>query len=107
MIRPTELRYIKKTNILSITFEDGYSSNMTSEYLRCFSPSAEVKGHGPGQEKLQINKEDVVIDKLEPVGNYAVRIILMMAMTQDSIHGSIYIIFVKIIKIIGIIILRD
>ena len=53
MIRPTELRYIKKTNILSITFEDGYSSNMTSEYLRCFSPSAEVKGHGPGQEKLQ------------------------------------------------------
>ena len=75
MIRPTELRYIKKTNILSITFEDGYSGNMTSEYLRCFSPSAEVKGHGPGQEKLQINKEDVAIDKLEPVGNYAVRII--------------------------------
>ena len=52
MIKPTELRYIKKTNTLSITFEDGYSSDITSEYLRCFSPSAEVKGHGPGQEKL-------------------------------------------------------
>ena len=75
MIKPTELRYIKKTNTLSITFEDGFSNDITSEYLRCFSPSAEVKGHGPGQEKLQINKEDVAIDKLEPVGNYAVRII--------------------------------
>ena len=75
MIKPTELRYIKKTNTLSITFEDGFSNDITSEYLRCFSPSAEVKGHGPGQEKLQINKEDVAIDKLEPVGNYAVRIV--------------------------------
>ena len=56
MIKPTELRYIKKTNTLSITFEDGFSNDITSEYLRCFSPSAEVKGHGPGQEKLQINK---------------------------------------------------
>ena len=47
MIKPTELRYIKKTNTLSITFEDGFSGDITSEYLRCFSPSAEVKGHGP------------------------------------------------------------
>ena len=44
MIRPTELRYIKKTNILSITFEDGYSSNMTSEYLRCFPHLQKLKG---------------------------------------------------------------
>ena len=75
MIKPTELRYIKKTSTLSITFEDGFSNDITSEYLRCFYPSAAVKGHGPGQEKLQINKEDVSIDKLEPVGNYAVRIV--------------------------------
>ena len=50
MIKPTELRYIKKTSTLSITFEDGFSNDITSEYLRCFSPSAEVKGHGPGLE---------------------------------------------------------
>ena len=56
MIKPVELRYIKKTNTLSITFEDGYSSNMTSEYLRCFSPSAE-EGHGPDR-RSQVNKED-------------------------------------------------
>ena len=75
MIKPLEIRYIKKNNILSLSFEDGLKENLTIEYLRCFSPSAEVKGHGPGQEKLQINKEDVTIDRLEPVGNYAVRII--------------------------------
>ena len=50
MIKPTEIRYIKKTNTLSLTFEDGLNVNLTSEYLRCFSPSAEVKGHAPGQE---------------------------------------------------------
>ena len=52
----------KNMSIIEGTFEDGFSNDITSEYLRCFSPSAEVKGHGPGQEKLQINKEDVVID---------------------------------------------
>ena len=56
MIKPTELRYIKKTNTLSIIFEDGFSGDITSEYLICFSPSAEVKGHGPGQEVLQVDK---------------------------------------------------
>ena len=53
MIKPIEIRYIKKNNILSLTFEDGLKENLTIEYLRCFSPSAEVRGHGPGQEKLQ------------------------------------------------------
>ena len=47
MIKPTEIRYIKKTNTLALTFEDGVNANLTTEYLRCFSPSAEVKGHGP------------------------------------------------------------
>ena len=60
--------------IITISFEDGLSANLTAEYLRCFSPSAEVRGHTPGQEKLQTNKEDVAIDKIEPVGNYAVQL---------------------------------
>ena len=75
MIKPTEIRYIKKTNTLSLTFEDGLSADLTSEYLRCFSPSAEVKGHGPGQEVLQKGKENVGIDNIEPIGNYAVKLI--------------------------------
>ena len=75
MIKPTEIRYIKKTNTLSLTFEDGLNVNLTSEYLRCFSPSAEVKGHAPGQEVLQKGKENVGIDNIEPVGNYAVKLI--------------------------------
>ncbi|MBT4462299.1 MAG: DUF971 domain-containing protein [Gammaproteobacteria bacterium] len=75
MIKPTEIRYIKKTNTLSLSFEDGISANLTTEYLRCFSPSAEVKGHGPGQEVLQKGKENVSIDAIEPVGNYAIKII--------------------------------
>ena len=74
MIKPIEIRYIKKTNTITISFEDGLSANLTAEYLRCFSPSAEVRGHTPGQEKLQTNKEDVTIDKIEPVGNYAVQL---------------------------------
>ena len=75
MIKPIEIRYIKKNNILSLTFEDGLKENLTIEYLRCFSPSAEVRGHGPGQEKLQKGKEDVRLDKIEPVGNYAVKLV--------------------------------
>ena len=75
MIKPTEIRYIKKTNTLSLTFEDGLNADLTAEYLRCFSPSAEVKGHGPGQEVLQKGKENVAVDSIEPIGNYAVKLI--------------------------------
>ena len=75
MIKPTEIRYIKKTNTLSLTFEDGLNADLTSEYLRCFSPSAEVKGHGPGQEVLQKGKENVGIDQIEPVGNYGIKLV--------------------------------
>ena len=74
MIKPIEIRYIKKNNILSLTFEDGLKENLTIEYLRCFSPSAEVRGHGPGQETLQLNKQDVTIKSLAPMGNYAIAI---------------------------------
>ena len=82
MIKPTEIRYIKKTHTLSLTFEDGLSANLTAEYLRCFSPSAEVKGHGPGQEVLQKGKENVGVDDIEPVGNYAVKL------TFDDGHNT-------------------
>ena len=75
MIKPLEIRYIKKTNTVALSFEDGISADLTTEYLRCFSPSAEVKGHGPGQEVLQKGKENVYIDAIEPVGNYAIKII--------------------------------
>ena len=60
MIKPTELRYIKKTNTLSITFEDGYSSDITSEYLRCFSPSAEVKGMGLDKKNFKLTKKTLL-----------------------------------------------
>ena len=85
MIKPIEIRYIKKNNILSLTFEDGLKENLTIEYLRCFSPSAEVRGHGPGQEKLQKGKEDVRLDKIEPVGNYAVKLVF-----DDGHDSGIY-----------------
>lgn len=71
---PTEINYHKKSRILDIAFADDQRCQLTAEFLRVHSPSAEVRGHGPGQEVLQIGKEDVAIDQIEPVGNYAVRL---------------------------------
>lgn len=71
---PTELNLHRKSRVLEITFNDGSHFNLPCEYLRVFSPSAEVRGHGPGQEKLQVGKEEVGIDQILPVGNYAVSI---------------------------------
>jgi DUF971 family protein len=73
-IVPTELNYHKKSRVLEIAFGDQPRCRLTAEFLRVHSPSAEVRGHGPGQEVLQIGKEDVGIDRIEPVGNYAVRL---------------------------------
>ena len=72
--KPTELNLHRKSRVLEISFEDGARYNLSCEYLRVFSPSAEVRGHGPGQETLQVGKEEVGIDQLLPVGNYAVSI---------------------------------
>ncbi len=69
---PTEINLHRQSRVLEITFDDGAQFNLPCEYLRVFSPSAEVQGHGPGQRVLQIGKEDVNIDRIEPVGNYAV-----------------------------------
>ena len=71
---PTELTYHQKSHTLEIAFNTGERYELSAEYLRVYSPSAEVQGHGPGQEVLQIGKQDVNIDKIEQVGNYAVQL---------------------------------
>lgn len=72
---PTDLTLHRASRELEITFDDGFNKRLPCEYLRVFSPSAEVRGHGPGQEVLVVGKEDVNIDRIEPVGNYAVKLI--------------------------------
>ena len=72
--RPTEIKLHQKSRILEIAFDDGKRFSLPCEYLRVFSPSAEVRGHGPGQEVLQVGKRDVGIKEIEPVGVYAVKL---------------------------------
>ncbi|WP_455366002.1 gamma-butyrobetaine hydroxylase-like domain-containing protein [Kaarinaea lacus] len=72
--RPTDINLHQKSRTLEITFEDGKTFSLPCEYLRVYSPSAEVRGHGPGQEVLQVGKENVNIEKIEPVGNYAIQL---------------------------------
>ena len=71
---PVDLRFNKARAELHLTFDDGAEFTLPYELLRVESPSAEVKGHGPGQEQLVWGKRDVAIAKLEPVGSYAVKI---------------------------------
>jgi DUF971 family protein len=71
---PTEIMLSQQGSLLTIRFESGESLSISAELLRVESPSAEVKGHGPGQETLQWGKRDVTIMRIEPVGNYAVRL---------------------------------
>ena len=73
--QPSEIRLRKKSRQLAVDFADGSQFEMSFEYLRVHSPSAEVKGHGPGQEVLQTGKENVQITALEPIGHYAIRIV--------------------------------
>ncbi|HRP74879.1 MAG TPA: DUF971 domain-containing protein [Rhodocyclaceae bacterium] len=70
---PTDITLHRKSRVLDIAFDDGSRFSLPFEYLRVYSPSAEVRGHGPGQETLQLGKRDVDIVELEPIGNYAVR----------------------------------
>lgn len=69
---PTELNLHQRSKTLEIAFSDGARFNLPCEYLRVYSPSAEVRCHGPGEGTLQVGKEDVNITRIEPVGNYAV-----------------------------------
>lgn len=73
--RPTTIRLLHKSRILEVDFDDGAGFRLPCEYLRVYSPSAEVQGHGPGQEVLQTGKEGVNIASIQPVGSYAVRLI--------------------------------
>lgn len=75
MTQPTEIRLRKQSRRLVISFDDGQSFDFSFEFLRVHSPSAEVRGHGPGQETLQTGKEDVVITRIEPVGHYAIKLV--------------------------------
>ena len=68
---PTELNLHRQSRVLELTFDDGVQFNLPCEYLRVYSPSAEVQGHGPGQEVLQLDKEEVNIERIDPVGHYA------------------------------------
>jgi len=72
---PTEIRLRKNSKLLVVAFEDGTVFNFPFEFLRVHSPSAEVVGHGPGQETLQTGKENVGITAIDPVGHYAVRLV--------------------------------
>lgn len=69
---PTEIKLHKASKKLEIAFDNGARYELPFEYLRVYSPSAEVRGHGPGQEVLQVGKKFVDIDRIEPVGQYAV-----------------------------------
>ena len=70
---PTEIKLHQASRVLELVFADGHSFRLPYEFLRVYSPSAEVRGHGPGQETLQTGKRDVTISDVEPVGHYALR----------------------------------
>jgi DUF971 family protein len=71
---PTEIKVRTASKMLEISYSDGKHFDLPFEFLRVYSPSAEVRGHGPGQEVLQLNKQDVQITAVEPVGAYAVQL---------------------------------
>jgi DUF971 family protein len=74
-VTPTEIRLRTKSRVLEVAFDDGSRYELPFEYLRVYSPSAEVRGHGPGQETLQLGKHAVGIKAVDPVGHYAVRLV--------------------------------
>jgi DUF971 family protein len=79
---PTELRLAKDRKVLNVTFDNGDSFALAAEYLRVHSPSAEVQGHSPDERKTVGGKRDVAILEVQPVGNYAVRLVF------DDLHST-------------------
>jgi DUF971 family protein len=79
---PTELRLHKDRKSLSVAFDNGETFALAAEYLRVRSPSAEVQGHSPGERRIVAGKRDVRILELQPVGNYAVRLVF------DDLHST-------------------
>ena len=84
-MKPTEIKLHQVSRVLEVTFEDDSSFKLPAEYLRVYSPSAEVQGHCPGQEVLQVGKEDVGIDTIEPIGHYAIKLVF-----DDNHDSGIY-----------------
>ncbi|MCH8684130.1 DUF971 domain-containing protein [Pedomonas mirosovicensis] len=82
---PTDLTYKRSTRLLTITFDTGEAFDLPAELLRVESPSAEVQGHGPGQKQIVSGKADVEIERIEPVGRYAVRIVF-----NDGHNSGLY-----------------
>ncbi len=82
---PTEIKLHQQSRKLEIAFDDGSRFELPCEYLRVYSPSAEVRGHGPGEETLQVGKEEVNIEKIEQVGSYAIQ-----PHFDDGHHSGIY-----------------
>lgn len=72
---PNEIRLHQKSRCLELLYDDGESYSLEFEYLRVYTPSAEARGHGPGQEVLQTGKRDVLVERIEPVGTYALRFV--------------------------------
>jgi DUF971 family protein len=75
MPHPIAIKARTRSRLLEVSFDDSSRFELPFEYLRVYSPSAEVRGHGPGQETLQLGKHEVGITRIEPIGNYAVRIV--------------------------------
>ena len=73
--KPLEIKLRRQSRVLEVAFDDGQRFELSFEYLRVYSPSAEVKGHGPGQEVLVTGKQNVGIRAVEPVGQYAVKLV--------------------------------
>jgi DUF971 family protein len=79
---PSELRLHKDRKVLTVAFDSGERFDLSAEYLRVHSPSAEVQGHSPSERKTVAGKQDVAILELHPVGNYAVRLVF------DDMHST-------------------
>ncbi|MEY4453530.1 MAG: hypothetical protein RI951_124 [Pseudomonadota bacterium] len=84
-IYPLEIKLHQASKLLEIKFSNLTECMLSCEFLRVHSPSAEVKGHGPGQEILQTHKENVTIESIEPVGQYAVKLVF-----SDGHNTGIY-----------------
>lgn len=82
---PTEIKLHQQSRLMEIAFDNGDRFSLPYEYLRVYSPSAEVRGHGPGQETLQVGKKNVDIKNIEPVGQYAVSLVF-----SDGHDSGIY-----------------
>jgi DUF971 family protein len=90
--RPVEIKLHRKSRVLEISFDDGKTYRLSCEFLRVYSPSAEVRGHGPGQETVQEGKKDVEITAIEPIGHYAVKLVFSDGhdtglYSWDYLHG--------------------